>query len=56
MRTTGSPRDAVAWPFLLPGTTACRAPGGARNQDTIRMLVNARFRTRFGGNVAGVAS
>ena len=55
MRTTGSPRDVVAWPFLLPGTTAGRALGGARHEDTTGMLVDALFRTRFGG-VAGDAS
>ena len=55
MRTTGSPRDGGAWPFLLPGSRAGRALGGARNEDTTGMLVDALFRTGFGG-VAGDAS
>lgn len=52
MRTSGSISDAVAWPFLLPGTLACRAMGLTRNQDLVRMLVNSIFWTVLGVIVA----
>lgn len=55
MRTNGSISDAVAWPFLLPGTLACRAIGLSRNQDLVRMLVNSLFWTVLGVVVAVLA-
>ena len=52
MRTSDSISDAVAWPFLLPGTLACRAIGLTRHQDLVRMLVNSMFWTVLGVIVA----
>jgi hypothetical protein len=40
--------DAVAWPFLLPGTLVCRAIGLSRQQELVRMLVNSLFWTIAG--------
>jgi hypothetical protein len=55
MRTTDSVGDALAWPFLLPGTLACRAIGVTRHQDLVRMLVNSIFWTVLGVIVAVLA-
>ncbi|MDB5605374.1 MAG: hypothetical protein JWP25_2274 [Bradyrhizobium sp.] len=55
MRTTDSISDAVAWPFLLPGTLACRAIGLSRHQDLVRMLINSLFWTVLGVLVAVLA-
>ncbi len=55
MRTTDSVGDALAWPFLLPGTLACRAIGLTRHQDLVRMLVNSIFWTVLGVIVAVLA-
>jgi hypothetical protein len=55
MRTTASISDAVAWPFLLPGTLACRAIGLSRHQDLVRMLINSLFWTVLGVLVAVLA-
>ena len=48
MRAHESIGDAVAWPFLLPGTLACRAIGLSRHQELVRMLVNSLFWTILG--------
>jgi hypothetical protein len=48
MKTHASIGDAVAWPFLLPGTLACQAIGLSRHQDLVRMLVNSLFWTVVG--------
>jgi len=48
MKTHTSISDAVAWPFLLPGTLVCRAIGLSQNQDLVRMLVNSLFWTVLG--------
>ncbi|SDS42669.1 hypothetical protein [Bradyrhizobium canariense] len=48
MRRTASIGDAVAWPFLLPGTLACRIFGLSRHQDLVRMLINSLFWTILG--------
>jgi hypothetical protein len=45
---TVSVSDAVAWPFLLPGSLACRALGLSGHQDLMRMLINSVFWTVFG--------
>lgn len=55
MRTTDLVGDALAWPFLLPGTLACRAIGLTRHQDLVRMLVNSIFWTVLGVIVAVLA-
>jgi hypothetical protein len=52
MKTHNSISEAVAWPFLLPGTLACRAVGVSRNQELVRMLVNSLFWTALGVLVA----
>jgi hypothetical protein len=54
MKTHDSISDVVAWPFLLPGTLACRAIGVSRNQELVRMLVNSLFWTTCGVLVAVV--
>ncbi len=48
MRTSVSISDAVAAPFLLPGTLACRAAGVTRQRDLVRMLINSLFWTVLG--------
>jgi len=48
MKNHASIGDAVAWPFLLPGTLACRAIGLSQHQDLVRMLVNSLFWTVIG--------
>jgi hypothetical protein len=48
MKTHASIGDTVAWPFLLPGTLACRAIGLSRHQDLVRMLINSLFWTVVG--------
>jgi len=40
--------DALATPFLLPGTLACRAAGVTRQRDLVRMLINSLFWTVLG--------
>lgn len=40
--------DAVAWPFLLPGTLACQALGSSEHSDLVRMLVNSLVWTVLG--------
>jgi hypothetical protein len=52
MRRSDSIGDAMAWPFLLPGTLACRAIRLTRHQDLVRMLVNSIFWTVLGVIVA----
>jgi hypothetical protein len=54
MRTHASIGDTVAWPFLLPGTLACRAIGVSRHQDLVRMLINSLFWTVLGVLVVAV--
>ena len=48
MKTHASIGDTIAWPFLLPGTLACRAIGLSRHQDLVRMLINSLFWTVVG--------
>ncbi len=48
MKTHDSISDMVAWPFLLPGTLACRAIGLSRHQELVRMLINSLFWTTLG--------
>ena len=48
MKTHASIGDTIAWPFLLPGTLACRAIGLSRHQDLVRMLINSLFWTVLG--------
>jgi hypothetical protein len=55
MKAHASIGDAVAWPFLLPGTLVCRAIGLSQNQDLVRMLVNSLFWTVIGVLVVVVA-
>ena len=55
MTTSDSISDTVAWPFLLPGTLACRAIGLTRHQELVRMLVNSIFWTVLGVIVAVLA-
>jgi hypothetical protein len=56
MRRTASIGDAVARPFLLPGTLACRAIGLTRHQDLVRMLINSLFWTVLGVFVVVLAT
>jgi hypothetical protein len=44
----GSIGDAIAWPFLLPGTLACQALGSSEHSDLVRMLVNSLVWTVLG--------
>ena len=48
MKTHASIGDTIAWPFLLPGTLACRAIGLSRHQGLVRMLINSLFWTVLG--------
>lgn len=48
MKTHASTGDAVAWPFLVPGTPACRAIGRSRHRDLVRILIDSPFRTVLG--------
>ena len=40
--------EALAWPFLLPGTLACSALGLGKYSDLVRMLINSLFWTVLG--------
>lgn len=53
---TGSIGDAVAWPFLLPGTLACQALGSSEHSDLVRMLVNSLVWTVLGVVVVWIAA
>jgi hypothetical protein len=56
MRATVPISERVAWPFLLPGTLACRALGLAMPHDLVRMLINSLFWTMLGVIVAVFAT
>jgi hypothetical protein len=40
--------EAVARPFLLPGTLACNALGLGKYNELVRMLINSLFWTVLG--------
>ena len=47
--------NALAWPFLLPGSIACDTLGLGEHQNLVRMLVNSLIWTVLGVIVVAFA-